>query len=96
MKERRGSKLADDPDLFSGAFWSGRKGVELGLVDRVGDLRTVAREYFGEKVRLRVIPQERSMLRRRLGLSSDGFAASVAGRVIAAVDEHMAWSRFGL
>ena len=98
VKARRGEKLADDPDLFSGAFWSGTKAVELGLADRIGDLRTVLREAYGEKVRLKVISTERSMLRRRLGLSggSDRLAASLVEHVIAVIDEHVAWNRFGL
>jgi serine protease SohB len=97
VKARRGEKLADDPDLFSGAFWSGGKAVTLGLADRIGDLRSVLREEFGDKVRLKVIPMEKSMLRRRLGLgSSDRLAASLVERVAAVVDEHLMWSRFGL
>ncbi len=97
VKARRGEKLADDPDLFSGAFWSGGKAVTLGLADRVGDLRSVLREEFGDKVRLKVISTERSMLRRRLGLGgSDRLAASLVERVAAIVDEHLMWSRFGL
>ncbi len=44
VKARRGAKLADDPDLFSGAFWSGKTAVDLGLADRTGDLRSVLRE----------------------------------------------------
>ena len=97
VKARRGEKLADDPDLFSGAFWSGAKAVTLGLADRVGDLRSVLREEFGDKVRLKVIPTERSMLRRRLGLGgSDRLAAGLVERVIAIVDEHLMWNRFGL
>jgi serine protease SohB len=98
VRQRRGGALADDPELFSGAFWSGRKAVELGLADRVGDLRSVLRERYGEKVRLKVIPTERSMLRRRLGLGGGGdqFAASLVERVVAVIDEHLAWNRFGL
>ena len=97
VKARRGEKLADDPDLFSGAFWSGAKAVTLGLADRVGDLRSVLREEFGDKVRIKVIPTERSMLRRRLGLGgSDRLAAGLVERVIAIVDEHLMWNRFGL
>ena len=98
VKQRRGGTLADDPELFSGAFWSGRKAVELGLADRVGDLRSVLRERYGEKVRLKIILTERSMLRRRLGLGggSDPFAASLVERVVAVIDEHLAWNRFGL
>ncbi len=98
VKERRGAKLADDPDLFSGAFWSGGKAVALGLADRTGDLMSVLRQAYGDKVRLKVIPMERSMLRRRLGLDagSDRLAAGLVDRVVAIIDEHLAWSRFGL
>ena len=97
VKDRRGSKLADDPDLYSGAFWSGAKAVELGLADRIGDLTSVLREEYGEKVRLKVIPMEKSMLRRRLGLSGgDRLASSLVERVAAIVEEHWLWSRFGL
>src|SRR6185503_15218367 len=49
VKSRR-PKLAADPDLFTGAFWSGARAVELGLADQVGDLRSVMRERFGEGV----------------------------------------------
>ena len=98
VKERRGARLGDDPDLFSGAFWSGSKAVELGLADRVGDLRSVLRERFGENVRLRVIPTEKSMLRRRLGLADSGerLAVGLVDRVVAVIEEHLAWDRFGL
>lgn len=98
VRQSRGSKLADDPDLFSGAFWSGRKAVELGLADRVGDLRTVLRERFGDKVRLKVIPTERSLLRRRLGLGGRGdrLAEGLVEHFITMMDEHLAWRRFGL
>jgi signal peptide peptidase SppA len=97
VKERRMGKLADDPDLFTGAFWSGAKAVELGLADRVGDLRSVLRTAYGDKVRLKVIPMEKSMLRRRLGLGgNDRFAASLVDRTMAVIEEHLMWSRFGL
>jgi serine protease SohB len=97
VKDRRGTKLGDDPDLFSGAFWSGRKAVDLGLADRTGDLLSVLREAYGEKVRLKVIPMEKSMLRRRLGLAGgDRLAASLVERLIATVEERLLWSRFGL
>ena len=35
VRERRAGRLKEDePDLFSGQFWSARRGMELGLVDR--------------------------------------------------------------
>ena len=46
VKEGRGERLKPNPDLFSGLVWTGAKGVELGLVDQLGSVSTVAREVF--------------------------------------------------
>jgi protease-4 len=48
VKEGRGDRLADDPSIFSGLFWTGEQGLALGLVDDFGDMRQVAREVIGE------------------------------------------------
>ncbi len=51
VKSRRGDKLAGpENDLFSGEYWTGRRGLELGLVDAIGDLRSTLRARFGDKV----------------------------------------------
>lgn len=92
VKARRGAALKDDPDLFTGAFWSGGKAKELGLIDRIGDIHTVLRERYGEKVRLKPVGGERGFLRRRLGMAS----GDVAGAAVAAVEERLLWNRFGL
>jgi signal peptide peptidase SppA len=97
VRSRRGSALADDPDLFTGAFWSGRQAVALGLADRVGDLRSRLRERYGDTVRTRTIPTERGVWRRRLGLSgADRAAAGIVDRVIADLEERSMWGRYGL
>jgi signal peptide peptidase SppA len=97
VKARRGAKLKDDPDLFTGAFWSGTKAVELGLADRIGDLRTIMRQRYGDDVRLRLIPTERNTWRRRLGLvSAEDATSNLLDRAIAAGEERMMWGRFGL
>jgi signal peptide peptidase SppA len=94
VKERRGAKLANDPDLFSGAFWSGRRGVELGLADRVGDARTVLRERYGDKVSTPIVSAGRSFW-RRFGIPAT-LAGDSANAIIGAIEERAAWSRFGL
>lgn len=103
VKERRGTRLVEDPDLFTGLFWTGQKGVELGLVDRLGDMRSVLRERYGDKMRMRLIAPQRGLLGRRLGffgIRSDGDAGSVAAQaahgVVEAAAERALWSRFGL
>ena len=68
VRSRRQGKLkAEEEELFSGAFWSGRRALELGLIDGIGDLRTVMRERFGDEVRLRVVTPARPWLKRRFG-----------------------------
>jgi protease IV len=46
VKEGRGERLKDTPDLFSGLFWNGQQAIELGLVDELGSLEYVAREVI--------------------------------------------------
>ncbi|MEQ8231091.1 MAG: S49 family peptidase [Gammaproteobacteria bacterium] len=46
LKGRR-DKLADNPELFSGLFWSGERSLALGLIDDFGSAGRVAREVIG-------------------------------------------------
>ncbi len=98
VRARRGGRLrAPEEDLFSGAFWSGRTAMAMGLIDGIGDLRTVMRERFGERVKLRPVTAEKGWLRRRVGLAGmGGDAGGWADAVLAAIEERMTWGRFGL
>ncbi len=44
VREGRGKRLKETPELFSGLFWSGEQAVDLGLADGLGNLDYVARE----------------------------------------------------
>ncbi|WP_457299835.1 S49 family peptidase, partial [Phyllobacterium sp. P5_D12] len=66
VKERRGEKLSDNPDLFTGLFWTGTRGVELGLVDGLGDIRSYLQSQYGPKTRLKLITQPRGMFGRKI------------------------------
>lgn len=96
VRSRRADRLADHPDLFSGLFWSGTRGLELGLVDRLGDLRTVLRETYGPKVKLGVVQQKRGLF----GIGRGGAAASLANAAVdaafTAAEERALWARYGL
>ena len=98
VKARRGGRLANDPDLFSGAFWSGSRGVTLGLVDRIGDITAVLRERFGQNVVLKPIAFERKFWRRRFSMPgvASGEPGGMIGEVLSVLDERALWSRFGL
>jgi len=101
VRSRRGKRLkGDEKDVFSGAFWTGRRALELGLVDGIGDLRTVLRDRFGDKVRLRLVQAKRGFLSRRLGFRAGGEGlpgpSGWAAELIAAVEERFLWNRLGL
>jgi protease-4 len=44
VREGRGERLKEGPELFSGLVWTGQKSVDLGLADGIGSLDYVARE----------------------------------------------------
>ncbi|CDS50210.1 Periplasmic serine proteases (ClpP class) [Polaromonas sp. CG9_12] len=44
VKNGRGSRLKETPEMFTGLFWNGQQAVELGLADHLGNLDYVARE----------------------------------------------------
>ena len=46
VREGRGKRLKESPDLFSGLVWTGQKSVDLGLADGFGSLDYVAREVI--------------------------------------------------
>ena len=101
VKERRGSRLkSNEKTLFSGEFWTAPAAIAFGLADGIGDLRSVLRERYGEKVRTPLISAERGFFGRKIpGLNSlealtpkGGLAADL----ISALEERALWGRYGL
>ena len=44
VRQGRGERLKETPEMFSGLFWTGEQAVQLGLADGLGSLDMVARE----------------------------------------------------
>jgi signal peptide peptidase SppA len=98
---RRGGRLTtDQQDLFTGEVWTGRRALELGLVDRLGTMRgEIAKRYPDAEI---ITVEARRPLLARLGLGPA--AASLSGRggpesalaVLEAFEHRATWSRFGL
>ncbi|MEM7192626.1 MAG: S49 family peptidase [Pseudomonadota bacterium] len=105
VKSRRGAKLTKpDDELFTGAFWSGKAALELGLIDGLSDLRTKMREVFGEDVRFKLISSGGGLLRRgkkSVSAAAGGFDLArlpqgFAADAISAIEARALWARFGL
>ena len=101
VRDRRGKRLKGEDDrLFEGDVWTGEGALALGLIDGIGDMRTVMRDRFGKKVQLCVMGPRKSWFRRRLGMSRaptfDLDPHSVISGVFTAMEERALWARFGL
>ncbi len=101
VKDRRGDRLSQDPELFTGQFWTGKRGLSLGLVDALGDMRGFLKGRYGSKTQLKLITAPRGLFGRRLGLfgsrmEATDIAGAVAGGVLEAAQDRSLWSRFGL
>jgi signal peptide peptidase SppA len=92
VKMRRGDKLkGTDDDLFTGEYWSGVRGLALGLVDSIGDLHEVLRERYGKDISLKLIEPKRGLI----SLPFLRFSALTQDAVVALEDRAL-WSRLGL
>lgn len=62
VKERRGNKLNNtDTSLFTGAFWSGKKAVELGLIDGISNMYSILESKYGKHIEIKYITEHKSM-----------------------------------
>ena len=51
VRDGRGKRLKETPEMFSGLIWTGEKSIELGLADGLGSVDYVAREVIkAEKI----------------------------------------------
>ncbi|MCU0831931.1 MAG: S49 family peptidase [Rhizobiaceae bacterium] len=99
VKEGRGARLKDDPDVFSGRYWIAEKALALGLIDGIGDLRSSLKARFGEKAEARLIGAPRGLF-ARLGFGSRLSLADIGSGTVdalaARVEEDALWARIGL
>jgi protease-4 len=69
VRDGRGPRLKESPDLFTGLVWNGQRAVDLGLADAFGSVDSVARDVFGAEEVVDFTPKEdlTNRLARRFG-----------------------------
>lgn len=84
VKVGRGKALKDNPEIFSGLVWTGKKAVDLGLIDGLSTIEAVARDQFKaeELVDYTIEENIADRLAKRLGAS---FGASFGASLNATV-----------
>ena len=93
VESRRGERLdiSKKDEIFSGLFWVGQKGVDLGLADGLGSIDEIVKEKFGNKAKIKIIDQKKSFLQKR-------FSSSLINteELLQKIEEKSIWSRYGL
>jgi signal peptide peptidase SppA len=104
VKQSRGARLkGTDEALFSGEYWAGETSVALGLGDAIGDLRSVLRARYGDKVQTPVIAPSSGLLSGLLGRKSAGAGtltslnglAALPDELISALEQRAIWAKYG-
>ncbi|MEQ1755496.1 MAG: S49 family peptidase [Micropepsaceae bacterium] len=96
-KRRQGKLTGNEAEMFSGMFWTGAKAKQLGLVDGLGDMRSICEEKFGEDVEFRIVQPRRSWFgNERSGVSVTPSPQSWADTLLESVEDRALWARFGL
>lgn len=94
VKLRRQNKLKGDEDfqnsnIFTGAFWSGKKALELGLIDGVCDMRSKIKEKFGKNAKIVKISGKKSFLKSFL-------SENLIENSFSKIEEKIKFNQFGL
>jgi protease-4 len=85
VKQGRGKRLKETPEMFSGLFWSGDKAIEMGLADEIGSVDSVARDVIKAEDIVDFTARENiaDRLAKKLGAgvasAFPGFGAQVGG-----------------
>ena len=95
VQDRRGERLASD-DLLDGRYWIAGDAAAHGLIDGIGDLRTILKDRYGDEVRLKTYRAKDGGLVSRLLSGRVGAHATLAEEALAAVEARGMWGRFGL
>lgn len=98
VRARRGDRLRDDADLFTGEIWTGSRAVELGLVDGLGTARGVLTERYPDAELVTVEGRRPLLARLGLGSAPTAGAAAIDGLlgITQAAEIRATWARYGL
>jgi ClpP class serine protease len=96
--------LDESADLFTGEVWTGRRALELGLIDGIGSPHEVLKERYPDAEPVGVEPRKPLLARLGVGVlggvpglgTSTPDPAALVGGALEWLEHRAHWSRFGL
>ena len=111
VKERRGDRLGNQEDIFTGDFWTAAPAQERGLIDGTERLAAFMKTRFGEEVKFTTVKARQTMFKKLFGSAhrpeirhsapdqpssrSDSRELNIRS-LLDVIDERSLWARFGL
>ena len=99
LKSRIKKINKQNKNIFSGSFWTGKEAIKFGLVDGIGDLKTIMEKKFGEKLRYVPIKPKKSFLK---GILSKSFYSKdlldtkkIINDMMTYMESRNIWGRYG-
>ncbi|WP_306251130.1 S49 family peptidase [Parvularcula sp. IMCC14364] len=99
VKARRGDKLTTEKNIFTGEYWHADAARSYGLIDEIGDVRSVLQEKYGKDIKIkRIETDERSLIQKLLAQHPQAMPSALvsADEIIDTLETRTQWSRFGL
>lgn len=97
VNDRRADKLsASDKDLFEGQFWVGTQGLELGIIDGIGDYRSVLKDKHGEDIKFKEFKAEKGLASVLSPGAKMALPASWSDDLLETIENKGVWGRYGL
>lgn len=89
VRQGRGSRLKETPEVFSGLFWSGEQGIKLGLADALGSADYVAREVIKQETIVDFTYQDdfASRIAKRIGASTSAALGETLAKQLVSAGE---------
>ena len=81
VKEGRGKRLSNNPDIFTGLFWTGEDAIVLGLADKLGSDTYVAREVIKAEEQVN-FTSEKDVLERLADSISTSISTAISTALI--------------
>jgi signal peptide peptidase SppA len=97
IRARRGARLkAADDEVFTGAFWTGRKAAEMGLIDGIGEMTSHLKSRFGPDVNILRPSVQGNWLARRFKVDTGNLTAEMSQGLAQGLEHRALWGRYGL
>jgi signal peptide peptidase SppA len=97
IKDRRGDKLnGTDNQTMEGAFWVATDALHYGLIDGIGDCRSIMKEKFGDDIKIVDIAPEKKWFPSFLPMGGGDAKVDMVAEALSYAEDRAAWGRFGL